>query len=852
VSPRLPGAGAFRVRHALVNAVPSVLAGGLVTAYLAALLQFDDATLRLLLGGAAATLAVLAPLGHVLERRAQRDVLRALAGEASGNLDAPTLRAGHRAALRLPLYGVAWHALCWGVAGPLVVGWLAVASRELHGFRSLALLCAAASGGAIVLPVAYYALRRLVRPLERHWAARLPLDDAQPRRVVVPLRWKLIAPIAAVCLAVAVFSALFAHASALRPVEAQDVRSKAAFLRQAAERLAAGEPREALAASARDLELAQGLLRVAPADASAPPLTPRELAFLRAGPGAAGDSRALDSAHSFAWLRLADGALLVALTPVDALAGVERGALAPLLGFLGLVLAATLGVTVLLVRDVSGATRRLLAQLERVRAGDLRASELLGSDDELGELGLAVARTSAALRATLRRASGAADRVEEAAAQVSQVGASVAATSEEQVAGLKRAAAATSAIDRQARGIAESSEALTRSVEEASSSVLELGAAAEQLNHTARALNGQVDDVSGSIEQMARGVAHVHESTQVLAEATFETSSSLSEMAQSMRAVDGHAVETARLSARVVELAEGGRERVRRTIEGMESIRAATDGARSVIQGLSERVADIGKVVDVIDEVADETNLLALNAAIIAAQAGDQGRAFSVVADEIKDLAERVLSSTKEIAALIRSVQDESANAAEAIRHGSARVHEGVQLSAGAGAALEEITAAARDCGGRTQEIVAAVREQARATSHVGTLMERVNARVGEIRAAGVEQSRANEVVTRSAVMMREVAYQTQRTTEEQARGSARIRDGMEAVRDVVDRIHSALREQSEACRNAVSHLEHIHQRTLVHDDSAQRLADATRTLQHQSGRLRADLEQFRFQENDA
>jgi methyl-accepting chemotaxis protein len=665
---------------------------------------------------------------------------------------------------------------------------------------------------------------------------------------VVPLRWKLLAPSAAVCMAVAVFVTLFAHVSALRPVEAQDVRGKAAFLRQAAEHLAAGEALGSLRESARSLELAQELLRIDPARAaSAPPLTPRELEFLRAASGDAGDSRGLDSTHSFAWQRLAGGALLVAVTPAAGLAGVERGALTPLLGFVGLVLVATLGVTGLLVRDVSGATQRLLAQLERVREGDLRASAALGSDDELGELGLAVARTSAALRATLARAAVAAARVDETAAQVSEVGTAVAAASAGQLSGLERAAASTAAIDRQASDIAASSEALTRSVEEASSSVLELGAAAEQLNHTARALNGQVDDVSGSIEQMARSVGHVHESTQVLAEATFETSSSLSEMTQSMREVDGHAVETARLSGRVVELAESGRERVRRTIDGMESIRSATDTARGVIQGLSERVADIGKVVDVIDDVADETNLLALNAAIIAAQAGDQGRAFSVVADEIKDLADRVFSSTKEIAALVRSVQDESVNAAEAIRHGSARVREGVQLSAGAGAALEEITAAARDCGVRTQEIVAAVREQARATSHVGVLMERVNARVGEIRAAGVEQSHANQVVTRSAVVMREVAHQTQRTTEEQARGSARIRDGMEAVRDVVDRIHSALREQSEACRSAVSFLEQIHARTRSHEDSAQRLEDATRTLRRQAGGLRADLQHFRL-----
>ncbi|MEN8161147.1 MAG: methyl-accepting chemotaxis protein, partial [Myxococcota bacterium] len=354
-------------------------------------------------------------------------------------------------------------------------------------------------------------------------------------------------------------------------------------------------------------------------------------------------------------------------------------------------------------------------------------------------------------------------------------------------------------------------------------------------------------EVSGSIDQMVRSVTHVGEHTQVLGEATLETSSSLSQMTESMRSVDGHAVETARLSGRVVELADEGRAHVQRTGDGMEAIRSATDSARQAIEELSERVAGIGKIVDVIDDVADETNLLALNAAIIAAQAGDQGRAFSVVADEIKDLADRVLSSTKEIAAQIRAVQDESANVAEAIRGGADRVHEGVALSAGAGAALEQITAAARDCGERTEEIVSAVRDQARATSHVGVLMERVNARVGDIRAAGVEQSRANEVVTRGSVVMRDVAHQTLRTTEEQAHGSASIRDGMEAVRDVVERIHRALREQSEACGEAASFLEQIHTRTHAHEEAARQLESATSALSHEASALRADLQQFRF-----
>jgi len=856
--PALPSVREFRLRHTLANGVPGVLAALLLASYLAALLHFDPASRRAFAWAVLAALAVLAPLGHFMERRAQRDVSRALARAAEGRLDDETLRAGYRAALRLPVAGLIWQAVCWPVASAVAILSFGLGLGEFDAFRSLAIVCACLTGGAVVLPFAYYTLRALVRPVRLNLAARLPVAEQAKLSLVVPLRWKLVAPTAAVCAATAVFAALLAHTAALEPVESHDLEVKEAFLGWAAGELGAEQQDlGALRELARRFHVAEELLRLDAEGRAADGglLTARERAWIAGAEASAGRSEAFQSDHSFAWLRLEpSGDLLVAVSRIEGLGG-EGGArgLDVVFGLaFVVVLGTTLAIVGLLVRDIAGTTQRLNAQVERVRDGDLRPSSPVGIDDELGRLGRAFGGMTAALRSTLLKAARAADRVDEAATQVSEVSASIGSASAGQVAGLEKAAASTAAINRQVSGIAESSEALTRSVEEASSSVLELGAAAEQLHQTSQALNGQVDEVSSSIEQMVRNVGHVTESTRVLADAALETSSSLNEMGQSMSEVDGHAVETARLSGRVVELAESGRARMRRSSEGMESIRSATEAARSVIQGLSGRVADIGKVVDVIDDVADETNLLALNAAIIAAQAGEQGKAFSVVADEIKDLADRVLSSTKEIASLIGSVQDESARAAQAIELGTTRVHEGMDLSAGVGAALEEITAAARDCGQRTQDIVNAVREHAKATLHAGRLMERVNSRVDEIRVAASQQASAHEVVMRSAAVMRDVAHQTQRTAEEQASGSARIRDGMEVVCDVVDRIHAALREQSEACRSAVSFLEEIHERTLSHDESAQRLQDATRTLQRQAAGLRADLQRFQFDEVDA
>ena len=205
-----------------------------------------------------------------------------------------------------------------------------------------------------------------------------------------------------------------------------------------------------------------------------------------------------------------------------------------------------------------------------------------------------------------------------------------------------------------------------------------------------------------------------------------------------------------------------------------------------------------------IDDVAEETNLLALNAAIIAAQAGEQGKAFSVVADEIKDLADRVLASTKEIGSLVRSVQDEVGNAIGAVERGAESVASGVDLSAEAGLSLEEITRASRKSGTRIQGIVSAVREQSKAASHVVALMERVRSGADSIRSATKEQDNANEAVHRTTLAMRGLSQQVRGTTEEQARCSGRIRESIEGVQTVVEQINSALQEQTAACSAAV------------------------------------------------
>ena len=847
----------FRARLSFRTLVIGVPAVAIVSTYLIALLNLTADQWNEFFWAVGVLMVFFIVGGTAVQRRMDVDIARAIDAEAEGRATPEMHAAAFEQVMALPARTFVSSGSPWILSGVVIALWMSLRLEDLPRMSAVVIALAATNGGLVSSTFVFFVVKQFLAPLRNALAERAGGPDARAGLVSsVPMMVKIGVPLASVVLATVSFTVLLSYTRAVRPVEHLATRIQEAYLARIAHRIdGPGDPAIELARiDSRELGSASEILLVdveegEVLDGPADLLTPTEMGWITAETGSLGTSLGVDSPASFAWMRLEHepDLALVAYTHGDEL----TGALAGMGWAFGLLFAVASGVALLaswlLARDVAGATARLRVQAERVADGDLTAREVLESDDELGELGRAFERMVVSLRAMVGRVAETADRVESAALDMTEVGTGVASATSDQVQGIEQATGSMASINRQVAGITESAQVLNGNVEEASSSVLELGAAGEELNQTAQALNTQIEEVSSSIEQMIRSVRQIAENTEGLAQAVGETSSSMAEMATSMEQVDANAAETARLSARVVELADGGREKVRETISGMDAIREATDTARDVIRSLGGRVQEIGAIVDVIDDVADETNLLALNAAIIAAQAGDQGRAFSVVADEIKDLADRVLSSTKEIGDLIRSVQGESSNANVAIERGSQSVQSGVDLSAEAGISLEEITSAARDSGERIKEIVVAVREQAKAASHVNALMERVAGRVEEIRQAGREQERGNEIVMRGSVVMRDVAQQTQRTTEEQSHGAMRIRDSMESVRDAVDRIHAALQEQTEACRAAVSFLEQVYERTRSNDEASRRMAESTRGLRENAEALRADVRRFRL-----
>lgn len=242
--------------------------------------------------------------------------------------------------------------------------------------------------------------------------------------------------------------------------------------------------------------------------------------------------------------------------------------------------------------------------------------------------------------------------------------------------------------------------------------------------HEVRGSSSQVaaasTEIAASAEEMSCGLRMQETQTQQVAAAVEQMSSSVTEVA-SKTADASTAASTSQ------GMAEEGGEIVSVTVETMESIADEVDLSAKTVNSLGERSESIGEIISVINDIADQTNLLALNAAIEAARAGEHGRGFAVVADEVRKLAERTQLATEEISTSIRGIQSETQSAVSRIESGAQRVSEGVQLATRAGESLGTIVQSSKDLQSMVQGITAAANEQSAASGEIARAVEGIN-----------------------------------------------------------------------------------------------------------------------------
>lgn len=240
-----------------------------------------------------------------------------------------------------------------------------------------------------------------------------------------------------------------------------------------------------------------------------------------------------------------------------------------------------------------------------------------------------------------------------------------------------------------------------------------------QVARTAEEVARASEEISSSAARQAQGVETQKDQTTQVATAMQQMSSTVLQVSENSNKAAQAAQETA-------ETARGGGMIVEETLGKMRTIAASVQGTANKMEELGKSSDQIGRIAGVIDDIADQTNLLALNAAIEAARAGEQGRGFAVVADEVRKLAERTTTATKEIAQMIKTIQNETKTAVTAMESGTRQVEDGVRSTARAGDSLKQIIHTAEQVGEMITHIATAATEQSSASEEINQSLDQI------------------------------------------------------------------------------------------------------------------------------
>ena len=452
-----------------------------------------------------------------------------------------------------------------------------------------------------------------------------------------------------------------------------------------------------------------------------------------------------------------------------------------IVSLLSTLLALSLGV-VIAYRTAKGITQPLNNLMNVARGigntGDLEHNIDLSRDDEIGEL----ARTFHKMVTYLKEMAGVSESIAGGDLSVD-----VKPRSSHDTLG--------NAFSRMVEGLA----GLVRSVRDASSQVAsasnQVAGASDDAAKIGLQASSAIDEVTSTMHEMSVNVQNMVKSTQVQASSVSETSASIDQMVASIQRVADTAKVLLDISNRSREEVHNGIGTMEKATDGLNRINTTITSSGEIIGALGQRADDIGKIIEVIDDLAEQTNLLALNAAIEAARAGEHGLGFAVVADEVRKLAEKSAQSTKEISELIQSIQKEARKAVENMDRSTTIVNEGLELGGELNAALRKISNVVTEVYKFAQEIGAATNEQSHGSSQIARATTRLNEITHEINSAVEEQASGAQAVVKAMERMRELVQSSTSGSTELAASSEQMSKMSRGLLEFLDRF--ALAEAS-------------------------------------------------------
>ncbi|MEW5848420.1 MAG: HAMP domain-containing methyl-accepting chemotaxis protein [Myxococcota bacterium] len=501
------------------------------------------------------------------------------------------------------------------------------------------------------------------------------------------------------------------------------------------------------------------------------------------------------------------------------------------------------GIGTLLVAPVRALTRvtRRIAQHH-----DLREEIDIHSGDEVGALAESFRSMVHGQRALLNALKAAVEGFTGVIQLTSRAGTSVAESASTMQSRVNETAQSVSHMLGSLDGVASNVQDLQESTRRGSVAIVDMARRNESVAQHVKDMAESVESSSSATDQLVSSVQRIASSMQELDTTVGQTTQAMDRIQRTISAVEGNAHATAQLSRRAADDAQAGHHALEDTIRSIERIRENARTAGSVIERLGRSVGEIHAILGVINDFAHKTNLLALNAAIIASNAGESGTAFNVVAQEIKTLADRTRVSTQEISEVIARVQQEAHTAVAAMREGLQSVEEGERVGQDAGGALRKILDSAHQSSQMVQAIAAATVEEATQTKQVSAAFSRIGTSLQHVSAAAREQARDSERVRNSNRSLTSLTLEVRRSSQHQAAGSKEVIGAMERITSLVGMVHEAQSDQSASATQVLRAVDTMRELCTQQTQSARHLEDVIRSLQAQASEMQAVVQRFR------
>ncbi len=504
-----------------------------------------------------------------------------------------------------------------------------------------------------------------------------------------------------------------------------------------------------------------------------------------------------------------------------------------------------------LAEDLTRPVRHLILASERMAAGDFTGNPSVFADDEVGRLTVSFFETRDNLRRLIGRVGGSGVSVTRGV-EVIQEGTSMLMNSaREQGEQIEQSNLALEEVKLGAEEVMRAASEVSSFTQDSASRAIELESSASEIARNVNQLFESVEKISSSTSQIDASAVEMARRTDFLSQVGEQVLSYVSEMDATVEQFRQATETTAEMSGRMRELADAGGASVEDTVEGIKVAQEATRRTAGMLNNLQGSISQINMVLTVIEELAEKTNLLSLNAAIIAAQAGEHEFGFSVVADEIRELADRTRKSTREIHGIIRAIRPAAEAAVTAMNDGVTQVDQSVGLAAKAVSSLSEIRQSAEQTFENTLRVAKSIEQHAEASRQLLEVASGMTDDIGAITSATGSQAEATRYVARESERVRDIALQVRNATEEQSRAASGISRAMEQIAAGELVMRTQLENQFQSTEQIASSARVTLEISRRNDSIAQEFQAQLQELSRSGRQFQSELGRFRLEARD-